>query len=78
MMSAQVATSPTFSLLGTRPLFSAADYVLNGFSRRNYDVAADDQHFLMVRRAAGSAPPHLVVVENWFEEARAPRRTARP
>jgi hypothetical protein len=70
-MSAQVATSPTFSLLGTRPLFSAADYVLNGFSRRNYDVTADDQRFLMVRRSPGAAPPQLVVIENSFVESKA-------
>jgi hypothetical protein len=39
-------------------------------SRRNYDITADDQRFLMVRRAAGAASAQLVVVENWFEEAR--------
>ncbi len=71
MMSAQVATSPTLALQGTRPLFSAADYVLNGISRRNYDVSADDQRFLMVHRAAGAAPPQLVVIENWFVESKA-------
>jgi len=57
--------------LGSAPLFSAADYVLNGYSRRNYDVGGDDQRFLMIRRLAGSAPSHLVVIEHWFQESKA-------
>jgi len=73
LMSAQVATSPTFVLQGTTLLFSVADFVLGGASRRNYDVSPDDQHFLMVRRAPGALGTQLVVVENWTEE----KKTAR-
>jgi tRNA A-37 threonylcarbamoyl transferase component Bud32 len=74
LMAAQVTTSPTFSLQGTTLLFSVADFVLGGVSRRNYDVSPDDQHFLMVRRAPGALGSQLVVVENWIEEQ---KKTAR-
>jgi hypothetical protein len=70
-MAARVVTSPTFALQGTTRLFNAADFVLTAVSRRNYDVAPDDQRFLMVRRASGTSSAQLVVVENWFEEAKA-------
>ena len=70
MMAAQVITNPTFALQGTTRLFNAADFVLTAVSRRNYDITPDDQRFLMVRRAAGAAGAQLVVVENWFEEAK--------
>jgi eukaryotic-like serine/threonine-protein kinase len=71
LMAARVVTSPTFALQGTTRLFNAADFVLTAVSRRNYDVAPDDQRFLMVRRASGTSSAQLVVVENWFEEAKA-------
>ncbi len=67
MMEARVATSPEFSLLGTRALFSASDFVQTSLSRRNFDVAPDGR-FLMVRRADGSRAGAMVVVENWTEE----------
>jgi len=39
-------------------------------SRRNYDVAADDQRFLMVQRAEGAQRGQIVVVEHWADEIR--------
>ena len=77
LVSAQVTTSPAFTLGRTSVLFSAADFVIAGISRRNYDVSPDDQRFLMIRRARGSASAQVVVVENWFEEMKA-RGAARP
>jgi Tol biopolymer transport system component len=74
LVAAQVTTSPTFALQGTKLLFSAADFVLNGGSRRGFDVSPDDQHFLMVRRAAGVASAQVIVTENWFEDAKAGAR----
>ena len=40
-----------------------------------YDIAADDQRFLMRRRVAeaeneAGEPPRLILVQNWFEELR--------
>ena len=74
LVAAQVTTSPTFALQGTKLLFSAADFVLNGGSRRGFDVSPDDQRFLMVRRAAGVASAQVIVTENWFEDAKARAR----
>jgi serine/threonine-protein kinase len=74
LMAAQVTTSPTFTLQGTKLLFSAADFVLNGGSRRGFDVSPDDQRFLMVRRDAGVASAQVIVTENWFEDAKARAR----
>ncbi len=42
-------------------------------SLRSYDVSLDDQRFLMIKDAAGpdqSAPPRIVVVQNWLEEVK--------
>ena len=36
--------------------------------RAHYDVAPDDQSFLMVQRNAGSIPTRINVVTNFFEE----------
>jgi eukaryotic-like serine/threonine-protein kinase len=41
------------------------------FNGRTYDVASDGQRFLMIKAGPideGATPPHLVVVQNWFEE----------
>ncbi len=73
MMETRVATSPEFTVLGTRALFSASDFVQTSLSRRNYDVAPDGR-FLMVRRADGSRAGAMVVVENWTEELTRDRR----
>ncbi len=72
MMEARVSTSPEFTVLGTRALFSARDYAQTSLSRRNYDVAPDGR-FLMVRRADGSRAGSMVVVENWTEELKRER-----
>jgi len=39
-------------------------------SGRNYDVSRDGRRFLMVKPAANRASPHIVIVQNWFEELR--------
>ena len=38
----------------------------------NYDVSPDGQRFLMLKTptAAASAPPQIIVVQNWLEELR--------
>jgi hypothetical protein len=55
----------------TRLLFDAADFIQTAASRRNYDVAADDQRFLMVQRADGAERGQVVVVvEHWLDEIR--------
>jgi serine/threonine-protein kinase len=63
-------SGPTF-LPGTpRTLFS-----LTGFrsarNRQQYDVAPDDQRFVMIREVGAKASPEVFYVENWFEELEA-------
>ena len=74
LVAARVATAPSFAVQGTRVLFNASDFIHTSFSRRNYDVAADGQRFLMVQRADGAKRGQVVVVEHWLEEM---RRTTR-
>jgi hypothetical protein len=69
MVEARVATTPEFTVLGTRALFNASEFVQTSISRRKYDVAPDGR-FLMVRRADGGRAGAMVVVEHWTEELR--------
>jgi hypothetical protein len=48
LVAARVTTTPSFAVHGTRVLFNASDFIQTAVSRRNYDVSADDQRFLMV------------------------------
>ena len=69
MMTVSVETEPTFRPGNPEVLFTApyrTDAPLRG---RPWDVAADGR-FLMVREGAvgETTTPHLVVVENWFQE----------
>jgi hypothetical protein len=43
-------------------------YVLTGTSAANFDVAPDDQHFLMTQPSSQPSATELEVVMNWFEE----------
>jgi hypothetical protein len=68
MIAARIATTPSFSVVQTRVLFSATDFIQTAASRRNFDVSPDGQRFLMVQRADGAKRGQVVVVENWLEE----------
>ena len=65
--------SETWSAAGSPQLLFGADYLLAGPGAgpggRTYDVASDGR-FLMVKEGAakGSAPPTIVVIQNWIEE----------
>jgi hypothetical protein len=39
---------------------------------RNYDISPDGRRFLMIKQAGDptSAPPQIIVVQNWHEERR--------
>jgi serine/threonine-protein kinase len=71
MMVAAVETEPTFRVGERRALFPLGSEYRLPQAYTAYDVALDDQRFLMVRlfqatedRVAGT----LIIVENWFEE----------
>ena len=70
LVAASLTTVPALTVQSTRVLFNASDFVQTSISRRNYDVAADDQRFLMVQRAEGAKRGQVVVVEHWAEEIR--------
>ena len=62
-------TSTTFQTVRRTTLFAVPPTVFYGSGGSNnfYDVALDDERFLMVRQ---SGPEGLVVVLNFFEELR--------
>ncbi len=65
-MVVDVAPSQTLTLGSPRPLFSLAGY-RSARNRQQYDVAPDDQHFMMIRDQPRGAST-VVYVENWFPE----------
>ena len=69
IVAVQVETEPTFSAGQSTVLFSAADFRYYRL-HRHYDVAPDDQRFVMIRALGDSGPNQLVLVTNWFEELR--------
>jgi eukaryotic-like serine/threonine-protein kinase len=79
LISVQVKTDLTFSMGPATTLFAwpAATSVVQtqgtfiGAGRRQFDVAPDDQRFLMLRSVGGSEAERLVMVDNWFAELRA-------
>ncbi len=73
LVSVEVKTTPTFSVLRSLPLFSTRGYRNEGLSPQ-YAVSADDRRFLMIRPLTLTVPDKLVVIENWFEELKAKAR----
>jgi serine/threonine-protein kinase len=70
LVVATVQTTPTFALVSEQALFPAGAYRLEN-NHRAYDVAADDQRFLMIRLGGTGGSGELVLVENWFEDLKA-------
>ncbi len=63
LMVASVTLSPTFAVAGRRRLFTGS--FLSGGTFREYDVAPDDQHFVMI--TGGAAESLLYGVQNVFQ-----------
>jgi hypothetical protein len=72
MVSVSVREAPTLTLGTPERLFSTAGYRA-ARNRPQYDVAPDDQHFVMIRSLPGRTVD-LVWVENWFAELKASLR----
>jgi serine/threonine-protein kinase len=66
VMAAAVTASPAFAVAARRALF--ADSYLNGGTFREYDVAPDDQHFIMVR--GGAERTTVIGVQHAFDRLR--------
>ena len=69
LMVVDVVTSPTFSAGPGRALFSVERYFTSNLHAR-YDVTADDQRFVIVRRGDLTQEGGLILVQNFFEELR--------
>ena len=71
LVAVQVSTDPAFALGQQEVLFSAAGYVRNN-AYAIYDVASDDQRFVMLRIGdrENAVASELILVENWAEELR--------
>ncbi len=59
LVAVRISTLPTFAVQSARILFNASEFTQLAVSRRNYDVAVDDQRFLMVRRGGGARSEQL-------------------
>jgi eukaryotic-like serine/threonine-protein kinase len=73
LMAASVTSSPTLVVTGRRPLF-AGPFLVGG-AYREYDVAPDGQHFVMISGAAAQST--LYAVQNVFERMLYERRQQR-
>ena len=67
MMSVDVVPGSTFIAGDRRALFSVQPFFVSA-STRYYDVAPDDDRFVMIRPAPDEGLGQIVVVENFFEE----------
>jgi hypothetical protein len=63
LMAAAVAPAPSFAVTGRRRLFTGS--CVSGDAYREYDVAPDDQHFVMLRGGAGRST--LIGLQHAFE-----------
>ncbi len=70
MVAVEVHTGATFSVGTSRVLFANRDYVLGGLHPA-YDVAPDDNRFLMIRVLPGEEDRRMILVQNFFEELKA-------
>ena len=66
MMAVSISTTPDATLATPRVIFERPYAYGSTVALTNYDVSADGQRFLMVKRE--SAVAHLSVVLNWFSE----------
>ena len=73
LVSVQLKTSPTFSVVRSTPLFPMRGF-RNGGLTPQYAISPDNSRFLMIRPLTLTLPDKLVVVENWFEELKAKSR----
>ncbi|HJS48274.1 MAG TPA: LpqB family beta-propeller domain-containing protein [Gemmatimonadales bacterium] len=70
LMVVPVTPGPTLVTGVPRPLFPVAGYH-GARNRQEYDVAPDDQRFLMIQLGGAGARAEAIHVENWFAELRA-------
>lgn len=73
LMSAAYRADSTFVVESRTVLFDYGREYIGRSTGRSYDVSADDQRFLAVRRTSPEGPepaPVMILVQNWFSELR--------
>ncbi len=70
LVTAEVKTTPTFTVGAQKVLFSLKPFTFGG-PVQVYSVAPDDKRFLMLRETSAGESGLLVVSEHWFEELKA-------
>jgi len=71
MVSARVDTSSGFRVLGTDALFQRQQTLAEALTNGWFDVAPDDQRFIMARPltiGGSSVEPELILIQNFFTE----------
>ena len=73
MVAAQIRPGSVFEVTDRTVLFTIRPKVLFRQSEQYalYDVASDDQRFVMIRLRGAREAGQLIVVENFFEELKA-------
>ena len=72
LVAVTVRTVPTFVVVQRQALFTVDPGIANFLTMARYDVAPDDQRFLMFRPPVnGDSLPGVTVVENFLEEVKA-------
>src|SRR5262249_45001777 len=70
LMHVAVAGGPAWTPAAPTKMLQGLYLMRNpsGNLRRNYDIAADGQRFVMMKAAMSDAPPQIVVVKHFDEE----------
>ena len=71
LVTAEVKTDPAFEVETPRPLFATSVRNFVGLSRRQYDVTADGQRFILNAAVEEQGAAPITLVQNWM--AKAPR-----
>jgi eukaryotic-like serine/threonine-protein kinase len=69
LMAAGVNAGSTFEAEAPRALFASRVRSLIGLSRRQYDVSADGQRFLVNANLAEQSPVPITLLQNWTSKA---------
>jgi serine/threonine-protein kinase len=76
MMVVEVTLGSTFTAGTPRALFDLTGYRL-ARNRQQYDVAPDDQHFVMIREPADEQGRNVIYAEHWLVELQARMKARR-
>ena len=76
MMVVEVTLGSTFAAGTPRGLFDLTGY-RGARNRQQYDVAPDDQHFVMIREPADDEGRNVIYAKHWLGELQARMKARR-